>query len=113
MLSTYEIIIKPHITEKTVSLSYGREFVADEINVRKYTFVVNGNANKLQVKAAIEAIYNEGKDKGKNTIKVTDVHMIVMKGKKRRVGKNEGYRPDFKKAVVTLAAGQMLEDYGV
>jgi len=113
MLSPYEIIIKPHITEKTVGLSYGRQFIAEENNVRKYTFIVARDSNKLQVKSAIEAIYNEGKDKGKGGITVDCVHIVNMKGKTRRVGKNVGKRSDFKKAIVTLAPGQMLEDYGV
>lgn len=114
MKSPYEIIIRPHITEKTVALSYGSEFLPDEQNVRKYTFVVNGDANKFEIKSAIESIYNAGKGKKEERIEVTKVATISVKGKMRRVGaRSKGKRPDWKKAVITLAPGQKLEDYGV
>lgn len=113
MLTPYEIIIRPHITEKSVALSYGNEFLPEDQNVRKYTFVVNRDANKLQIKAAIEAIYNTGKGKKDEKIEVTNVHTVSVKGKMRRVGMRRGARPDWKKAVITLAPGQKLEDYGV
>lgn len=113
MTSPYEIIIAPHLTEKSVALSYGDPNIRDEANiVRKYTFVVKKNANKIQIKAAIEALYNDGKKKGEG-IEVTSVRTIKILGKKRRRGRSVGYEPDRKKAVVTLKAGQLLEDYGV
>ncbi len=113
MTSPYEIIIAPHLTEKSVALSYGDPNIRDEEKiVRKYTFVVKKNANKIQIKAAIEALYNDGKKKGEG-IEVTSVRTIKILGKKRRRGRVAGYEPDRKKAVVTLKAGQLLEDYGV
>ncbi|MBL8060891.1 MAG: 50S ribosomal protein L23 [Chthonomonas sp.] len=112
--SPYEIIVRPHITEKTVALSYGKEFVDDKANVRKYTFVVAKDANKLEIAAALEAIYNSGKGKKDALIEVTDVQTVGVRGKMRRVGRGRpGQRPSWKKAVITLAAGQQLEDYGV
>ena len=114
MKTPYEIILRPHITEKTVALSYGSEELADEQNVRTYTFVVAGDANKIEIKAAIEALYNADKKKDADKIKVTRVATVSVKGKSRRVGfKSKGKRPDWKKAYVTLAPGQVLEDYGV
>jgi large subunit ribosomal protein L23 len=113
MINPYEIIIAPHLTEKSVALSYGDPNIKDDAQIiRKYTFLVKKNANKIQIKAAIEALYNEGKKKDEG-ISVTSVRTIKVLGKKRRRGKSVGYEPDRKKAVVTLAQGQMLEDYGV
>ena len=114
-MNPYEIIVRPHITEKTMNLSLGDARIENERElVRQYTFIVHQNANKIQVKSAVEAIYNKGAKKG-DEITVTKVNILVMPGKKgRRVGFRKGNnRPDFKKAIVTLAKGQMLEDYGV
>ncbi len=133
MKNPHDIVVQPHITERTVKLSYGDDQsalqrlrnearksgqkpgvlkVSEEDLVRKYTFVVAKSANKIEIKAAVEAIYNEGK-KDKETITVTSVRTIKVLGKKRRRGQKAGYEPDRKKAIVTLAAGQLLEDYGV
>jgi large subunit ribosomal protein L23 len=110
----YEIIIQPHITEKSVALSYGDPKIRDEAElVRKYTFIVAGSANKIEIKSAIESIYNSGK-KGDDAIVVENVRTIKVLGKKRRRShKSTGYEPDRKKAVITLRRGQLLEDYGV
>jgi large subunit ribosomal protein L23 len=109
----HDIILRPHITEKAVSLSYGDPRIRDEEQlVRKYTFEVATNANKIEIKLALEAIYNEGKKKDQ-AISIESVRTIKMLGKKRRRGRSVGYEPDRKKAVVTLGKGQMLEDYGV
>lgn len=111
-----QIIIRPHITERSVAASYGDAAIKDETQVvRKYTFIVAKDANKIEIKSAIEAIYNAGKKKGDEPIKVDKVHTATIKGKRpRRVtNKMPGYKPDRKKAIVTLAKGQMLEDYGV
>ena len=113
MKSPYDIIIKPHITERTVALSYGDPHIRDERElVRKYTFVVAKSANKLEIKSALESIYNASKKKGEGIV-IENVRTVTMKGKSRRVGQRVGYRPDQKKAIVTLAKGQILEDYGV
>lgn len=114
MKDPHAIILRPHITEKTVALSYGDPRVQDEKQItRKYTFVVTNDANKIEIKSAIEAIYNAGK-KDKDKITVSRVTTTKGYGKMKRVGgRKPGKRPDFKKAIVTLAAGQQLEDYGV
>ena len=114
MKDPHEIIIQPHITEKTVSLSYGDPNIREESElVRKYTFVVAKSANKIEIKQALEAIYNAGK-RADQAIKVEGVHTIKILGKAKKRGfRKPGYQPDRKKAIVTLAKGQMLEDYGV
>ena len=107
MKDPHDIVNRPHITEKTVALSYGPRSVTDVDKVqRKYTFVVANSANKFEIKEAIEAIYDK-------KITIESVRTIKVLGKTRRVGQRKpGKKPDFKKAIVTLAAGQMLEDYG-
>ena len=107
MKDPYSIIVRPHITEKSVALSYGSDRIKDEAElVRKYTFIVKTDANKIEIKQAIEAIYEK-------KITVESVRTLKVLGKKRRRGQSIGYEPDRKKAIITLAKGQMLEDYGV
>lgn len=110
----YSIIVKPHISERTVALSYGDPLEKDEKKIqRKYTFIVAGTANKIEIKKAFETIYNAGRKKDE-TLTVEAVHTANIKGKSRRVGQRApGKRPDRKKAIITLTRGQMLEDYGV
>src|SRR5438128_2725049 len=98
MKDPHQIIIRPRITEKSVSMSYGDQRIQDEKQiVRKYTFEVARDANKLEIKAALEAIYNAGKKKD-DVISVSSVRTIRVLGKKRRRGqKSTGYEPDRKK----------------
>jgi len=111
--SPYDVIIAPHVTEKSMALSLGDARIREEANiVRKYTFLVATTSNKIEIKAALETIYNEGR-KDADKIKISDVRTIKVLGKKRRRGRSTGYEPDRKKAIVTLAKGQRLEDYGV
>lgn len=111
MKNPHDIILQPHITERSVAMSYGDARIREEKElVRKYTFLVATSANKLEIKAAIEAIYGGGKKGG---ITVDNVHTVRIPGKSRRVGQRVGVRPDRKKAIITLAKGQILEDYGV
>ncbi|MBS1719468.1 MAG: 50S ribosomal protein L23 [Armatimonadetes bacterium] len=114
MRDIYSIIVAPHITERSVALSYGDPRIKDEKEiVRKYTFIVANNANKIEIKNAIEAIYNEGKKKD-DMITVESVRTMRVLGKfRRRSQKSSGYEPNRKKAIITLAKGQVLEDYGV
>ena len=84
-MNAYDIIRKPIITEK------GNEGIAN----KKYTFVVAKEANKTQIKAAVEEIF-KGKVKKVNTVNV--------RGKFKRQGRNEGYTASYKKAYVQLTA---------
>jgi large subunit ribosomal protein L23 len=115
----HNIIVAPLISEKSVRLSYGDPTIRDEKDlIRKYTFFVSTDANKIEIKRAIEEIYNTGK-KESEKITVEKVHTIKVLGKGRRVrlktssNPKLGYRPNRKKAIITLAKGQVLEDYGV
>ena len=116
MKNAYDIIVRPHITEKSMALSYGGDMYGDDAEkTRKYTFIVSTSANKIEIAQAIEHLYNSGKTKADEKIKVMAVNVINMKGKTRRMraGSKQGHRKDWRKAIITLAKGQMIEDYGV
>lgn len=115
MRDPHTIIIKPHISEKSVKLSYGDQHVTEEHLIqRSYTFIVAPEANKIEIKRAIETIYNAGKKDKADKIKVDKVRTITVRGKSRRAGRtNKGKTAGFKKAIITLVHGQILEDYGV
>ena len=86
MKNVYDIIRRPVITEQSMA------GVADN----KYVFIVDINANKTEIKAAVEQIFG---------VKVAKVNTIRMQGKVKRVGANPaGKRADYKKAIVTLTA---------
>lgn len=110
----HEIIIRPHITEKSVAMSYGDSRIHDESQlVRKYTFLVAEHANKIEIKGAFEAIYNAGR-KQTEALEVTAVNTVKLPGKlKRRGMRRSGLTSVRRKAIITLAKGQILEDYGV
>lgn len=119
MKDPHNIILRPYITEKSAAMSYGDMRIQNEKDlVRRYTFLVATDSNKIEIKSAIEAIYNEGKKKG-DAISVTSVRTITIPGKTKKVRTKArafpiaGKTPNRKKAIVTLAKGQMLEDYGV
>jgi len=78
-----DIIKRPVITENTADL------MAD----KKYTFEVSPKANKTEIKNAVEVAFN---------VKVEKVNTMNLKGKLKRMGRYEGYRPDRKKAIVQL-----------
>ena len=84
-MTSYDIIRKPVITEKSMNA------MAD----KKYTFIVQINANKVQIKKAVEEIFG---------VKVEKVQTLRTMGKTKRMGVHVGKRADFKKAVVTLSA---------
>ncbi len=115
MRDPHTIIIKPHITEKSVALSYGDPSAQDESQIqRRYTFLVDRTANKIEIKNAIESIYNAGKKSKDDMIDVETVRTINVRGKTKKQGwQAVGKKADVKKAIITLARGQMLEDYGV
>jgi len=91
MKSPYEIIIGPVITEKTTAQK-------DESN--KVAFKVARDATKAQIKMAVKTIFEVDVDK---------VQTINMKGKVKRMGRFSGKRSDWKKAIVTLSAGESIE----
>jgi large subunit ribosomal protein L23 len=86
----YDVILAPHITEKSTLLSEHNAVV----------FKVAGTASKPQIKAAVEALFD---------VKVTGVNTIVAKGKTKRWKGKPYTRSDVKKAIVTLAQGQSID----
>ncbi|NTW70700.1 MAG: 50S ribosomal protein L23 [Eubacteriaceae bacterium] len=85
MLSPHDIIIKPVVTEKSM----------DDMAEKKYTFKVSRDANKIQIKNAVEEVFG---------VKVEKVYTMNMQGKLKRMGKNIGRRSSWKKAIVKLKA---------
>ena len=83
MINPHDIIIRPIISERSM------EQMAD----RKYTFVVAIDANKIEIKKAIEEIFD---------VEVEKVNTLIMQGKIKRMGVNSGRRPNWKKAIVKL-----------
>lgn len=86
----YQIIKRPLITEKGMLSSEAHNTVVFEVDRR---------ANKMQIKQAVESLFQ---------VKVTRVNTLNMQGKKKRVRFREGKRPDWKKAYVTLRAGDTI-----
>ncbi len=91
MKDIYQVIKRPLITEKASILKEQNNKVA---------FVVDSEANKVEVKEAVERLFK---------VKVLKVNVSTVKGKTRRVGRNIGKRPDWKKAVVTLRPGDRID----
>lgn len=90
-MDLYDIIRIPRVTEKGSRLR-------DKSNV--LTFEVKRNANKVQVRKAIEGIFK---------VKVSDVTTVNVAGKRKRMGMREGRRSDWKKAYVTLKPGEKID----
>ena len=90
-MKAYHNLIKGSIiTEKTHQLK--------EMG-NKVTFKVSTKANKIEIRKAVEDMFK---------VKVLAVNTIRMRGKKKRLGRTEGVRPDWKKAIVTLAPGETI-----
>ena len=90
-MNRFEIIKRPLDTEKL-------DRMRDREN--KFAFEIDLKANKTEVKQAIEQLFK---------VKVLDVKTSIVRGKFRRIGRSEGQRSNWKKAIVTIAAGQNIE----
>ena len=88
-----DVLLKPVISET----SYGL------IDENKYTFLVHPDANKTQVKIAVEQVFN---------VKVTSVNTINRQGKRKRMRRGFGRRNDTKRAIVTVAPGDRIDIFG-
>lgn len=88
MKDNFGILIRPHLTEKTLT------------KAGEYAFVVADTANKREVAKAVAERFS---------VTVQDVRMLTMPGKERRRGRTIGWRSGFKKAIVALAEGQTIE----
>ncbi|MFB8788442.1 MAG: 50S ribosomal protein L23 [Potamolinea sp.] len=84
-----DLVLRPVVTEKATLL----------LEQNKYVFEVIPKATKPEIKAAIESLFE---------VKVTGVNTILPARKKRRVGKFQGYKPLYKRAIVTLRAGDSI-----
>ena len=84
-MNEYDIILRPIITEKST-------FVKEAAN--QYVFEVLRSANKIEIRKAVEKLFK---------VKVIDVHVSNMEGKKKRLGRYAGKRSDWKKAIVKLS----------
>ena len=89
-MNPHQIIKRPLITEKNTNL----------MRFNKYSFEVDRNATKPQIKRAIAEMF---------IVRVTAVHTMNVRGKLRRRGRQYGYTADWKKAIVTLAEGDRID----
>jgi large subunit ribosomal protein L23 len=88
------VLLAPVVSEK----SYG--MIAER---HKYTFKVHPSAHKTEIRQAVEALFE---------VDVMDVNVIKVPAKPKRRGLHKGTRPGWKKAVVTVAPGQVIEAFG-
>ncbi len=91
MTNAYDIIIRPIISENSM----------DQLADRKYTFEVALAANRSEIKKAVEEVFG---------VKVESVNTMRVLGKVKRMGKTEGKRADWKKAIVKLTPGSKTID---
>ena len=85
-----DVLIAPVVSEKSYTL----------LDANKYTFLVHPDANKTEIKIAVETIFK---------VKVTGVNTINRQGKKRRTRAGWGKRPDTKRAIVSVADGERID----
>ena len=95
MTKAFDIIQGPIITEKTMGLKE---------NFNKYTFKVAKEANKIEIKNAVEEIFK---------VKVLSVNTINVLPKRARVGQHVGFKPAYKKAIVKLADGNKIDAFEI
>ncbi|MDR0984879.1 MAG: 50S ribosomal protein L23 [Endomicrobium sp.] len=89
-MNLFNILKKPIITSKTAKLKYKNN---------EYVFMVDKYANKFQIKHAVESLFK---------VKVVNVNTANFIGKQKRIGKNVGYKNDWKKAIIKLSNGQEI-----
>jgi large subunit ribosomal protein L23 len=92
-MNNYDVILRPIVTEKGVAAKEA---------ARTLCFQVHPEANKTEIKRAVESLFK---------VKVEDVRTATFEGKLRRRGRYAGYTPEWKKAFVRLKAGQKMPEY--
>ena len=90
-MNVFDVIREPKLTEKTLSLK-------EEVN--QFAFAVNPRANKIQIKESIEKSFK---------VSVLKVRTMNVRGDKKRLGRHEGRKSNWKKALVTLKEGETIE----
>jgi large subunit ribosomal protein L23 len=101
--TVWDILKSPVVTEKSVILKEeSSEENSDRVQGQVLTFRVEKTAGKLDIKKAVEEIFN---------VKVSSVRTVQYEGKMKKRGRQEGRRPSWKKAYVTLRKGEPLVDY--
>lgn len=102
----YDILKTPYVTEKTqMLLSLCKKESNPSLRKckrAKYTFVVDKDANKVEIASAVESVF------ASSQVKVVAVNIIHVKKKPRMIRGKKGYTPGFKKAIVTLQDGQEI-----
>ena len=89
-MAAQDIIIRPVVTEKTMN----------GMPMKKYTFEVAKDAGKIEIKKAVEELFE---------VKVSKVNTLHVRGRYRRQGRTCGYTPSWKKAIVTLEGDKTIE----
>ncbi len=104
--AAHEILIRPIVTEETSRLQFNpgrtrKRHQDKDREVRpRYVFQVARDATKIEIRNAVESMFD---------VHVTSVNTMRVMGKQRRVGRHTGRRPDWKKAIVTLASGESID----
>jgi large subunit ribosomal protein L23 len=106
--SPFDVVLSRHVTEKSNVLQQLQSNTSNpcvkKCDSPKYVFVVDKRANKQEIASAVEEIYSDRK------IKVVSVNTLNAKPKARRLRGRPGVKPGFKKAIVTLEAGDSIEE---
>ena len=92
-MNPYDVIRRPVITEKATIMKEGDHTLCFEVDRR---------ATRLDIQRAVETVFN---------VKVADVRVMNVRGKRKRLGRFQGYTADWKKAYVKLAPDQKMVEY--
>jgi large subunit ribosomal protein L23 len=90
-MTAHEVILRPVLSEKALM----------RVEEGKYAFFVHPKANRSQIKEAIEQVFD---------VNVTKINLATVRGKIKSLGRYSGRRPERKKAIVTLKAGQRIQE---
>jgi large subunit ribosomal protein L23 len=91
MTDPRKILLKPMLTEKSTKMKEGSN---------TFVFKVHQRANKIEIKRAVQKLFN---------VQVVDVRTMLIQGKTKRMGRFEGRRPNWKKALITLRQGETID----
>ena len=89
-MTAHEVVLRPLLSEKAMM----------GISESKYAFYVHPQASRSQIKEAVETIFS---------VEVIKINLLTVKGKEKSLGRYRGFRPERKKAIVTLKSGQRIQ----